>query len=84
MSIEEDQAIKSHHRTKRMFDAIDEAFAKVNAEFDSEENAPSFDEMYHSIEMLLHKVRRLEMDAYITYRSMEGLTQINRKQDHIQ
>lgn len=75
----------SHERKMKLFNAIDEAFAKVNSEFDNEENQPSFQEMYESIDMLKNKVRRLEMDAYFAYKSIEASNLVHiDKPSHIQ
>jgi len=75
----------SHERKMKMFNAIDEAFAKANQEFDEKNNQPSFQEMYESIDMLKNKVRRLEMDAYFAYKSIEAASLVHiDKPSHIQ
>lgn len=65
--------------TIRMFTAIDEAFAKINSEFDSEGNVPSFQAMYDAISMLQHKVHMLEMSAFFQYKLDEMKPNVDTK-----
>ena len=65
------EILKQYERKMRMFNAIDQAFTKIQEDFDKDEQPVSFIEMKEAVNMLLWKIETYEDGAKFMYHMSE-------------